>query len=34
MVGEKFETGDRSLTDMCVLETSAPRNAQLIELRN
>ena len=31
MVGEKFETSGKSHTDMCVLESYAPRiNAQYI----
>ena len=34
MVREKFETGDKSVTDSCVLEIYAPCNAQYVEFRN
>ena len=32
-MGEKFETGDKSVTDSCVLEIYAPRNAQYVLLK-
>ena len=34
MVGEKFETGDISVTDSCVLEIYAPCNAHYVDFRN